>query len=628
MEKESSRLGQFGSSVFIVKNEKGVFVDLSKLESPSQFMTFADRVFSSGYYFADLYYPAFLELLSGPEEGTFLRFASDIQSFPAERLTLYRQPKIFSGNAEYLFEPLQTEKMVEEPVLAENEDGETEIVRYETRTVTEKIFLSFDEFVAAMWLKGIRFGIDAAAVDEMISGGKTGRLVFAHPLPPRGGQDSSLEEKSDRLYRDNSPRELPNGKMDLRQFRNRFPQIRQGEKLLKKCPRVLGKPGMDISGSVIEPPLPEDFDLETLAGEGTRVERTSDGEFIVADMDGFLNLDTDTNRIAVTEKIVNYGGVSMKTTGDLLLDGEHFEEHGDIQEKRVVEGKSITVFGDVFGTVVSSGGLIHFKKNLVGGSATNHDGDIVVEGLASSAIMHARYGEIRLKTAENCTISGKHVVIEQAVNCTVLGETVEIDLCEGSAVAGRTISMKLAGPRKENQTLVTVLLPDLSGIRKRLAELGERMIAIDEEIGELKQKGEPISSGKEVRNYLAIVSGVQKKEISLSDEQKVNFQKLGMRVAPALKALSAINSDIQVLQKEKDELIEEGLKIEDMEKEAVRGISCNIENISRDTLVTRRKIEIAELSQLHARELRVRLLDPGTPGGRLPHDESLSWTYA
>ncbi|HQT26058.1 MAG TPA: FapA family protein, partial [Burkholderiales bacterium] len=388
MERESSRPSEFGSSAFIIKNEKGVFVDLSKLESPSQFMLFADRVFSSGYHFTDLDYRAFLELLSEPEKipQPSLRVASDIQIFPPERLGLYRQPKIFSGNAEYFFEPIQIEKVVEEPVFAENEAGGTEVVRYETRIMIEKISLTFDEFVASMWMKNIRYGIDADAVNEMISSGRPGRLVFAHPLPPHEGQDSSLKEQSDRLYRDNSPKELPNGKIDLRQFRNRFPQIRKGEKLLKKCPRVLGAPGMDITGKPIDPPLPMDFDLEALAGEGTYVERTPDGEFIVAGMDGFLNLDTSTNRIAVTERIVNYGGVSMKTTGDLMLDGEHFEEHGDIQEKRVVEGKSITVFGDVFGTVLSAGGRIHFKKSLVGGSAVNEDGDIIVEGLASSSL--------------------------------------------------------------------------------------------------------------------------------------------------------------------------------------------------------------------------------------------------
>lgn len=625
----SESLSEFGSSAFIIKDEEGVFVDLSKPESSSQFVVFVERVFSSGYHFTDIDYGAFLELLAGPEDirENRLRIASDIQILPPERLALYRTPKIISGNAEYLFEPVLTEKIVEEPVLGEQEDGTSEVVGFEKRTITEKASLSFDEFVAAMWVKGVRYGIDADAVKMMISGRKPGRLVFARPLPAENGQDSNLQEQSDRLYRDNAPRELPNGKIDLRQFKNRFPQVRKGEKLLKKSPRVLGAPGRDVQGQPIEPPLPQDFDLEKLAGEGTRIERTSEGEFIVAGMDGFLNLDIKTNRIAVTEKIVNYGGVSMKTTGDLLLDGEHFEEHGDIQEKRLVEGKSITVFGDVFGAVVSTGGTIHFKQNLVGGSATNQDGDIVVEGLASNALVDARYGKIRLKRAENCTIVGRHVFVEQAINCTILGEEIEIGSSEGSAMAGKAIKLGTAGPRRENLTMVSVLLPDLSAFQQRIADIGTRTVEIDSEIEALREKSKPVTAEQEVRNYLTIAGKVQRKELTLTEDQKTNLHKLGMRIAPALKTLSAVNAEIQALQKEKDALMEEALMIEENEKQASQGISCAIESLTRDTLVTKRKIDAALLFGLPPKDLKIRLREAGIPENRLSHDGSLSWQY-
>ncbi|HQT25269.1 MAG TPA: hypothetical protein PLK99_01565, partial [Burkholderiales bacterium] len=145
-----------------------------------------------------------------------------------------------------------------------------------------------------------------------------------------------------------------------------------------------------------------------------------------------------------------------------------------------------------------------------------------------------------------------------------------------------------------------------------------RMIEIDAEMEKLKQKSEPISSETEVRNYLAIIGGVRKKGLLLTEEQKANFQKLGNRIAPALKALSAINAEIQALQQEKDDLVDEGMNIEKMEQEASSGISCNIENISKDTLVTRRKIEAAQLFDLHPKELRVKLREAGIPENRLP----------
>lgn len=637
---------EFGASNFITRNREGVFVELSKLESSSQFMLFADRVFSSGYLFTGLHYKPFLDLLYGyisdkiaaavsslesRGRGTSVRFAADILVFDPERMGLYRAARIVSGNAEYLFEPVTIEKTVEEPLLAESERGGLEIVRKESRVVAEKTSLTFDEFVAAMWTKGIRYGIDSATVQEFIRSGKSGRAVFARPLPPQNGQDSSLKEETEKLYRDNAPRELSNGKVDLRQFKNRFPQIRQGEHLLRKTPRVPGKPGMDISGNEIESPLPQDFNLEALSGPGTHVERTIEGEFIVASLDGFLNIDTKTNRIAVTEKIVNYGGVSMKTTGDISLDGEHFEEHGEVQEKRVLEGKNITVLADVFGTVISSGGQIHFKQNLVGGSATNHDGDIVIDGLASNASMHARHGTVSLKRAENSLIVGQSVTIETAVNCTILGETVAIGISEGCAIAGKTLHIENAGPRKENQSIIALLLPDLSGFNAKFAEIGKRMGEIELEIEAGRKKTQPITEHQEVRNYLLIAGKLQRKEVTFTDEQKANWQKLSARVAPALKALSAINAEIKALQEEKDNLLEEADALE-MEKAAVSsGISCDLGMVSSDTIIRKWKVPLdgPSVFDLSQKELRLRLHNTGLPEERLvPASEtSFSWAF-
>ena len=628
---QPDNFNEFGASSFVVKTGDGVFVDLSKLESSEQFSLFAERVFSTGYFFSDLDYTAFLELLSEytPEmiaaknpsavkrSGT-MRFASDIVVFPPERLKFYRDARISSGKAEYLFESILIDKTVEEPLYAENADGVQEVVGVEQRTVTVKDALSFDEFVAAMWMKGIRFGIDADAVKSLIASGKTGRFTFASALPPSNGQDSSLKEETSKLHRDNSPRRLSDGRFDLKQFSNRFPQIREGERLLRKSPRVLGTPGMDLTGKPIEPPLPEDFDLSALAGEGTRIETTADGEFIVASISGFLNIDTATNRIAVMEKIVNYSGVSMKTTGDISLDVEHFEEHGEVQENRVVEGKNITLMSNVFGKVVSSGGKVLLKRNLVGGSAANHDGDITVEGLLSSALVHARHGTASIKRAENSLIVGERVVVESAKTCTIVGEAIEIEIAEGCAVAGKEIHIKIAHSLRDVQTVVSVLVPDLSGFRARTAEIGNRIDEIGLKIEERRRKYAAITEQTDVRSYLLIAGKVQRKEIILTDEQKANWQRLGAKIAPELKVISSVNSEIRALQEEQKELEEEVVSMEQEGKEASRGISCTIDSVAKDTMIWKRHADPVTLFDLPHKELRARLLASGLPEDRLP----------
>ena len=628
---QPDNFNEFGASSFIVKTGDGVFVDLANLESSEQFSLFVERVFSTGYFFSEIDYKTFLELLSeytpemiaakNPAEvkrSGRMRFASNIVAFPPERLKFYRDARISSGKAEYLFELIMVDKTVEEPLHAENADGVQEIVGVEQRTVTVKDALSFDEFVAAMWMKGVRYGIDADTVKSIIASGKTGRFTIARALPPNDGQDSSLKEETNKLRRDNSPRKLSDGRFDLKQFSNRFPQIREGERLLRKSPRVLGTPGMDLNGKPIEAPLPEDFDLSALAGEGTRIETTADGEFIVASMSGFLNIDNATNRIAVMEKIVNYTGVSMKTTGDISLDGEHFEEHGEVQENRVIEGKNITVMADVYGKVVSSGGKVLLKHNLGGGSATNRDGDITVEGLTSNAQVHARHGTVSIKRAENSLIVGERVVVESAKNCTIVGVAIEIEIAEGCAVAGKEIRIKIAHSLRDTQTVVSVLLPDLSGFKARAAEIGKRIAEIGLKIEERRKKSAAIAGQQEVRSYLLIAGKVQRKEIVLTDEQKANWQRLGARIAPELKAISSVGSEIRALQEEQKALEEEIASMEQEGKEASNGISCAIDSVAKDTMIWKRHAEPVTLFDLPHKELRTRLLAPGLPEDRLP----------
>ena len=121
-------------------------------------------------------------------------------------------------------------------------------------------------------------------------------------------------------------------------------------------------------------------------------------------------MDPSSKRISIGPKIVSREGVSARTTGNLQLSGE-YEEFGEVQEQRVVEGGSITIHGDVFGKISSRGGTIVLHRNLVGGSAVNTDGDIRMKGVASGAVLQTKKGEITLARAENCVISGTRVLV-------------------------------------------------------------------------------------------------------------------------------------------------------------------------------------------------------------------------
>lgn len=624
--------GEIAFPSFIVRRTEGVFADLAKLESSARFEVFVERVFSSGQFFTGLDYARFLELLydyppekiaaavkgsEASKKSTLVRFAADVTVLSPERRALYNPPRIVDGEAEYLFEPAVLERVVEE-------GGEK-------RVLSERTTLSFDEFVADMWTKGVRYGIDAHVVLKAIRGGESERAIFARPLEPTAGKDAGIEDQTDALYRDDAPRELPNGKIDLRQFKNHFPQVRKGERLLKKIPRVLGEVGWTVAGTPVEPLLPQDFDLASLVGAGTEVERVKEGEFLVATLDGFLSIDTDTNRIAVHEKIVNRSGVSARTTGDILLTCDEYEEHGEIQEKRVVEGKSITVYADVFGTIISSGGKIELKQNLIRGSALNRDGDIAIEGLVSGAVVHAKKGAVVVKRAENCVIVGKTVNIEFAVHCDILGEMVEVESAEGCAIAGKDIRIGNAGPRHESETIVSVFVPDLSSFDEKIGQLGKKIEEVDFSIVKKRREIEVVTSQPQVKNYLTLGARLKKNEITLTPEQKENWQKLVAQVAPALKMLAKLNGELKELQVGKESIDGEIAALMQSRDEASAGISCSIGNIRGDMLVRTMKIkpDAAPLADLAPKELKARLRASGLSGTRLPSGRSgaFNWQY-
>jgi hypothetical protein len=359
-------------------------------------------------------------------------------------------------------------------------------------------------------------------------------------------------EVSDDLHRSDAPRQLANGKLDLHSFQNRFPQIREGVRLLKKQPRVAGTPGFELSGIAIEPEIPRDLDLQAYCGLGTVVERTGEGEFLVSQQGGFLSVDSRTSQVSVGSKIVSHDGVSARTTGNLQLAGD-YEEFGEVQEKRVIEGESITVHADVYGEIVSRGGTILLNSNLLGGTAVNKSGDIVVRGFASRAVIQSSSGEVVLQRAENCIVSGTRVRIEQAVNCEIVGEEVTLGQAEGCAVAGRNVVIDSAAPRRQSEMTVYVQVPDAGRIDEVIAATRQRIEQLGELAGQQRAEMERMLSQPEVNKYMRVGSGVRKNEIMLSPEQALAFQRLAQAVAPALKEIGKASAAIKSAESEREQ---------------------------------------------------------------------------
>jgi uncharacterized protein (DUF342 family) len=498
-----------------------------------------DNVYRAGNYFTGIDYPVLMkalfghgpELPRGPDGTTVVRFAADIQAFDPARRALYRAVKIGRGYAEYYFEPV----WLPDP-------ADPDAVGFQTR-------LDLDEFIADVWIKGIRFGLDLPAIRAALESTRADRVTVSRQRDPVPGEDAHIVEVSDDLHRSDAPLELGNGRLDLNSFQNRFPQIQAGVRLLKKVPATAGAMGFEMSGTPLPPEPGRDVDLPAYAGTGTKVERTPEGEFLVSSAAGFLMVDAKTSRISVEDKVVSRDGVSAKTTGNLSLTGD-YEEFGEVQEKRVIEADSITVHGDVFGSLVSRGGTVDVRANLVGGSARNTRGDIHVRGVASASVLCAEDGRIVVERAENCVIAGTRVEVNHAVNCEIVGDEVVVNMAEGCALAGRRVTVECTVPRKQSEMLVAVLREEGQQIGEVIAAVTQRVAQFATLAAQLKAAQDAMTGKPDVRRYLMLATRVRKGEISLTPEQARQFQKMAQDVGPALKAIGDVSAKIKAAEAE------------------------------------------------------------------------------
>jgi uncharacterized protein (DUF342 family) len=599
-----------GLPIGLVKRADGIYIDLG-MPKPA-LVAAINHVFQSGCYLPGLSYPVLIKALYGvgPElpKTEAVRLAREIRVIDAERLPLYKNPKMGHGYAEYYFELLY----LEETTLP---DG-TVLPERQTR-------LDIDEFIADMWNKGIVFGIDVAAVQAAMAASKPDRITFATDLEPEPGQDATVEEVSSDLHRSEAPKARADGRIDLQSFQNRFPQIKNNMRLLKKLPAVPGLPGFDLTGRMTAPEPPKDLTLRFLAGEGTEAKMLEDGEYLISTREGFLSVDAKSNRISITDKIISLEGVSGRTTGNLQLAGA-YEEYGDVQEQRDVTGSDITVHGNVYGNIHSRGGTVVLDKNLVSGSISNADGSISIAGVASNSVIHTRSGKVTIGRAENCVITGSSVEVGEASNCEIIADGIVISVAEGCAIAGRNVEIESAGPRRRTEMVIYVLVKDVTQFDQEIAELDLRVAAFAQANQANLEEMNRIAAVPDVRRYLALAAKLRTQELTLTAEQGQHLRKISGAVATELQAINKLKLDLQVGQTQLTLLEDRLARVIEQKVEAAGIARCGLHMVSGETVVRTMPFtaDSAALTLLPPKDIKQRLR--GTPtGGELLFAESM-----
>jgi hypothetical protein len=644
----SLQAGQVLLPGFVVNRAEGIYVDVSALDSPDLLPRFVEQVFASDARFQGIDYPLFLKLLFEytpadinqllqrfESEGrkSEIRFAAAIVDFPRSRQELYRGLKIAGDgeSAEYLFEQISREIEYEEMSYGDPDDtGVRPPTGLVTQTRSERAFLDFDEFVAAAWMKGLRYGIDEMAVRAALAADRSERVAIARQKPPAAGHDASVEERSNTLRRDDSPRLLPNGRIDLAHFSNRFPQVAAGTHLFRKLPRTLGVSGWSVQGKELPPEPVKDFDLESMSGPGTQVERQANGDWcIVATMDGFLDIDSASGKVSISDKIINRAGVSARTTGNLSLTGDEFEEYGEVQEKRVVSGRHMTFFADVYGDIHSDGGRIVLKQSITGGSAASTGGTIKVEGKASAATLIARRGDIEVATAEGSVLVGQVVRVASAVRCDIVAEEIFIETAEGCNIIGRRVSIGRTGARKNTGTQILLLLPDLVRHDADTATAVAELATTQAELAGCSALLAALTAEPDLKAYLSLQPKIKAGARGMTPAQEESWKALQKRIAPRLRDYATHQSSVQALQAT---VAETTARIAESQRErvaAVAAVCCTLGEVVGETIVRGRRVRIhsTPFDTLPPKELHVKAQETLPADERIFHDDvgSLVW---
>ncbi len=597
-ENESSQMNEpsqeMAMPVFVYNRADGVFVDLPKLSvAEGGFERFIDRLFESGARFTGLDYELFLKLLYDEEwlmetiaKTPSLKVAESIVRFLPERQALYRKVKILPKDlrAEYMFEPVSLEESYKEPLYGDPENGEAPIIGYEDKKRDVPTKLDFDEMVADMWLKGVKFGLREEAIRKTIASGETVRLPVALHQDPTDSRDAEIIEVCADLHRDNSPRILANGRADLSVYKNRFPYVKQGTQLLKKIPRRLGKPGRKVTGEIIEPDMPKDLDLAKLSAAGTAIEQGKDGEYVVATMDGYVGIDAKLNSISITEKIETKEGISAKTTGDLALAADEFIEHGEVQEGRTVKGRHMTFLSDVFGNVIAEDGNIVISGNLSGGRVEAHRGNVKLGKRATRAMVIARDGELTAAQCESSTLIARVVHVEHAVNCEIVADELYADVVEGCIIAGKIVRIRSAGERRGTETLVTMVVPDGSLLREGISETKKALADAQAAVAAKAAELDALKTEPEFAKFLALHARIESGAIRLTAEQSGNWQKLVEKHSRSVQQLAMLKREADALAVAAREVEEMLASMEQEQQELGKDISCAIERVEGNTV--------------------------------------------
>jgi len=291
----------------------------------------------------------------------------------------------------------------------------------------------------------------------------------------------------------------------------------------------------------------------------------------------------------------------------------------------------MTFLNDVFGDLVSRGGKVVLKQNLIGGSVTNPAGVITIEGKVSQSSLEAINGSIVLQYAESCRIVAAKVSIERAVHCDIVAKELFIDNSEGSALAAPKLIVGESTDRHEVETTIAVLMPDLSAYSHELDVVKRQLAECKTQITNRTAELDTVSGQQEIKTYQLLSAKLRANELVMNKEQEANWQKLLVRINPVLKHIKTLSDELRKSSEADQFLTKKIDSIKNDKASATSQASCKVMKIAGETMIRTMVIHANDppLESMPARDLHAYLRKSGADSNVLFSDSSgeFAWKW-
>lgn len=328
----------------------------------------------------------------------------------------------------------------------------------------EDVQVSKNDIINALKAKGVVFGIQEDAIDEVFSFGSFNvDVAVAKGKKPSDGVAARIEYKFETAEKAKVQMvEDEHGNVDHKSVQN-VESMPEGSVVAVKIPAIKGEPGMTVTGETI--PAVEGRDVPIPAGEGTHV--SEDGLSLISTQGGRPII--KDGKICVSPVYEVKGDVSY-ATGNISFNGTIVIRGGVQSDFKVTASGDIEVWGNIEKAHIEAEGDVRCRSGLYGQN----------EGVISAG------GSVVIRSVESGMVeAGKNITITQSSRYSTLqaGEDVVLNNAKGSIVggkitAGRIIDVTNLGSPSFTETMVEV------GFNPKIRELQTK---VDSRLNEDKQ---------------------------------------------------------------------------------------------------------------------------------------------